>query len=488
MGRTLTFALLVPVLVAVGCRSTPVSPVAALSHPELGRRQPDSPPVSSARNPHSKSRVAPVAFQEPLPKAVENGATSEPEIPKASAEEVEPAGELRLQDFVADVVAKYPSIEAMMAAYQAAAQRYPQAIALDDPMLMAMTAPESLNSAVAEGAYALELRQKLPWFGKRALRGEVAAEEAAAAGHEVQDARLKVALVAQTAYIEYYLADRQLELNKKSSGLANEFLEIAQVRFRTNQVTQQDVLQAELELAELSRRKLELQRMRRVATARMNTLLLQPPNLQLPSPQLDAEDYQIPSDPSLLYEWAQRNRPDLAAQAHQVEAENANLALAYKQYYPDGEFFGRYDTFWQPSSTQGDLRGQVGVAVNLPVYRGKLNAAVCEAKFRLQRERAEYEQLVAEIQLEVQTALEQVRESEQAVQLYEQRILPAAEQYLDAVRSNYEVGKATSLDFVQAQRELLKVREQQLMSRSTLAQRMVELERNVGGSLPRDLP
>jgi outer membrane protein, heavy metal efflux system len=410
-----------------------------------------------------------------------------PPPPNSAAEDITPelSGELRLKDYVAEVVARHPSINAMFAAWQAAAQRYPQAIALDDPMFMAMTAPGSLNSATVEGAYALELRQKLPWFGKRGLRGEAASEDAAASAHDIEDARLKIALIAQIAYIEYYLADRQLTLNEQTNELVSQFREMAQSRYQTGQVTQQDVLQADLELAELARRKLELQRMNKVAKARMNTLLLRSPEIGFPKPELDVDGPENLDDGSLLLGSAMQARPDLAAKAHRIEMESAKLALAYKQYYPDTEIFGRYDTFWQPASTQGDLRGQVGVALNLPIYRGKLNAAVCEAQARAQKERAEYEQLSAEIQLEVQTALEQVRESAQAVKLYESRILPTAQQYLAAARSNYEVGKATSLDFIQAQRQLLMSREKQLEAKAMLAQRLVELERALGSSLPR---
>jgi hypothetical protein len=67
----------------------------------------------------------------------------------------------------AEVEARNPSLEAMMAAWQAAAQRYPQQIALDDPMLMGMLAPQSAASNTTETAYAFQLNQKLPWFGKR---------------------------------------------------------------------------------------------------------------------------------------------------------------------------------------------------------------------------------------------------------------------------------------------------------------------------------
>lgn len=469
---------LVTLALASGCRST-APPQAVVKPPAVSLSRSES--ASTSRPPTASSRgepsIHPVAFQETLP---------EPEtIPAPGESNIEPADEVRLQEFVADVVARHPSVQAMVAAWQAAAQRYPQVIALDDPMFMVMTAPGSLNSSTTEGAYVLELRQKLPWFGKRSLRGNAALEEAAAAGHDVQDARLKIALIAQLAYLEYFLADQQLKINEQNLGLMKEFRETAQVRYRTNLVTQQDVLQADVELADLDRRKLELRRMKRVAGARMNTLLLRAPDMPLPTPALEiiaAE--RVTEDTALLHSWALQNRPDLAALAHRVELETVNVELAYKQFHPDIELFGRYDTFWQPASTQGPLRGQVGVSTSLPIYRRKLNAAVSEAQFRLQRQRAEYEQLANDIRLEVQTAWEQVQESQQALDLYRRRLVPASEQYLAAARSNYEVGKATFLDIVQAQRQLVMAREKQIEATATLAQRAVELERSVGGSLP----
>ena len=431
---------------------------------------PKQQPVAAAEAP---SPLRPVAHEEPLPT---------PGSPIVIVEGLPPAlaGELQLDAFVAAVESRHPSLQAMLAAWQAAAQRYPQEIALDDPMFMAMTAPASLDSPDVEGAYTLELRQKFPWFGERQTRGRAAAEEAAAALHDLDKTRLKLALIAQTSFFDYYLAHRQVELNEQNVALMHQYRETAQSKYRANQVTQQDVLQADLDLAELERRALELRRMLRVAQARINTLLLQLPHAPLPPPA-DLDVQLAEDDPALLQHLALTQRPDLASLAHQIEVEQAKLTLAYKQYYPDMEVFGRYDTFWQPADTQGDLRGQVGVSVNLPVYRRKLNAAVCEAQFRLNQRRAEYEELLVEIRYEVQAAYEQVEESRQVVELYRSRLVPAAEQNVAAARSNYEVNKSTFLDLAQAQRQLVMIREQQQEAIIMLHRRLAELANAIGG-------
>ena len=184
-----------------------------------------------------------------------------------------------------------------------------------------------------------------------------------------------------------------------------------------------------------------------------------------------------------LEQAALTSRPDLAALRARVDAEQASVTLACKQAYPDVEVFGRYDTFWQPSS-MADLRGQVGVSLNLPVYQGKLNAAVNEAMFRLNQRKAEYEARVLDIQYEVRTAYERLEESRQTVHLYAERTLPAATQNVAAARANYDVGKTTFLGLAEAERQLLDLREKQEQAIAEDHRRLAELERVLAGLVP----
>jgi outer membrane protein TolC len=348
-------------------------------------------------------------------------------------------------------------------------------------MFMAMIAPESAGSDITETAYALQLNQKFPWHGKRRLRGVSADAEADAAYQDTEDSRLQVRLTADMAFFDYYLATRLDLLNRENIQLMQRFRESAQAKYRTNLVTQQDVLQADLELADLERRQLEIGRMQQVAIARINTLLRRWPDAPLPSLPVNLEPLAQPADVNLLWQTALQQRPDLAALAWRVQAAEAELELAYKEYYPDVDVFGRYDTFWQPSSTQGPLRGQVGLTVDLPIYRRKLQAAVCEAQFRLNQRRAEFDQRSLDIQYDVVSAFQQVEESRKAVELFSQRLAPAAEQNVGTARANYEVNKLTFIELARAQRQLVSIYERQLEAVVAYHRRVAELERAVGG-------
>lgn len=391
---------------------------------------------------------------------------------------------LDVQPLVELVVARNPTVEAMADAWRAAAHRYPQVVALDDPVLMAMTAPASYGSNTVQPAYVLGGSQKIPWFGKREARGRMAQAEANAAFQDIQAARLQAVETARFAYFEYYLVDRQLDLNAEDRESKLEFRRTASTRYQANLVSQRDVLSADLALAEVDRRQLELVRMRRVAVARINTLLLRTPDAPLPPPPARLDLGAEPAAPEMLRSLAIQQRPDLAALGAKITAEQAAVSLAAKEFYPDVEVYGRYDSFWQPAATQAPLRPQVGLNMNVPLYRQKRYAALHEAEFRLNQRRAEYQQRLADIQLEVQDAYEQVLEARKAALLYTEKFLPAAEDNLNVARADYAVGRVNFLLLLAAQQQLISVRDKQQQAVADYYRRLAALERIVAGEVP----
>jgi outer membrane protein TolC len=392
--------------------------------------------------------------------------------------------ELSLFQLVEEVESRNPSLQAMVAAWQAAAQRFPQVVSLEDPTFMAMAAPASFESDQVEGAYALQLNQKVPWFGKRAARGRQAQAEANAAYSDVQDNRLQLAEATQAAFFDYYLARHHLNLNRQNLDIIKQFHATAQSKYQTNQGTQQDVLQADVELANQERRRIEIERMDRVAIARINTLLRREPFAVLPPPPTELPAPSTKFDVDTLQQQALSQRPDLAGLAAKVQSAEAAVTMACKDYYPDMEVFGRYDTFWQPASTQSDLRPQVGITINVPIYRDRLNAAVRQAISELNQRRAEYDQRRLDVQYEVATDFEQVEESRQTLQLYAERLLPATEQNVAAARANYDVNKSSFLELATAQRQLIELHEQHEDALVAYHIRLAALNRATGGSIP----
>jgi outer membrane protein TolC len=126
--------------------------------------------------------------------------------------------------------------------------------------------------------------------------------------------------------------------------------------------------------------------------------------------------------------------------------------------------------------------------VNVPLYQGKRDAAVCEALHRLNQERAELEQQIDNVQNEVQSAYEQFAESRRTLELYQSKILPAARQNVETARTTYTTATFDFLRLVESQRRYLMLQEKQREAEAELVRRAAELERSVGGPIELAIP
>jgi cobalt-zinc-cadmium efflux system outer membrane protein len=389
--------------------------------------------------------------------------------------------QLQIEPLVAEVLARNPSLQAMVFAWRAAAARYPQAVSLEDPMFGFMIGPSALGHESGSDGYMVDASQKIPWHGKRYLRGQEALAEASAARADIGETRLRLVAATKIAFADYYLVQRLKELNRENSRIMQQFRDTARVKYETNLVPQEDVLLADVELAELQRKDLELQRMEYIAIARINTLLHRDPDVPLPPPAPSDLPADVPP-PEHLRQVALQRRPDLAAEAARIRGDQAALALARTEYYPDLEVVGRYDAFWENS----DLRPMVGMNLNVPVYHARRDAAVRQAVHRLNERRAEYDQRVDDINHEVQAAFEQLVENLKTLKLYETKILPAARQNVETARTTYTTATLDFLRLVESQRRYIALLEKQREAEAELLRWSAKLEQAIGG--PLELP
>jgi outer membrane protein, heavy metal efflux system len=386
--------------------------------------------------------------------------------------------ELVEADLVAQVLARNPTVAQMSAAAQAAAARYPQVTSLDDPKAGGTFGPASIHSGSVDFAYRVEVSQAFPYPGKLSLHGEGARQGAAAATADLDDAHLTLAEAARSAFADYFLAARSAEVNADGLKLLGEFRDNASARYRNAQGEQQDIFQADVAIARQKERSVALDRMQRVVRARINTLLHVSPESPLPPAPKTLDAMGPVAAAAELRELAIRQRPDVAALHARARAEEAAVALAMKDYYPDFEAMLAYDAFWQ--RPEKDLRPMVGVRLNLPIRTDRKDAAVIEARARLMQKRAELAKAIDHAGLQVQEAYEQVREVEQSLKLYEESALPAARENVRLAQSSYTTGKVPFVSLIDAQRNLVELRDRQFELLAEARRRRAALDRATG--------
>lgn len=375
------------------------------------------------------------------------------------------------------VLAENPGLEAARMALAAARERVAQATSLDDPMLAYSFGPLSIASDDVPFGQVLEARQRFPYPGTLRLRGEAARAEAGAAAEDLQTVRLELATAASLLYDDYYLIHRALVINAEHVRLLGDFQRIATARYAAGQAPQQDPIQAEVELAHLVHREMVLETEREVLAARINTLLHRPPQTPLPPP---VERLSVPElealDPAGLEAAAVAARPELARLDAERAAREATVELRELARYPDFEAMASYNSMWMETEHQW----MVGVGVNLPVWRDRIEAGVAEARAEVARVASERARLVDEVRAEARIAWTRLRETRHILTIYESRLIPAARDQVRAALAGFETGQVSFLALIEAERNQRTVELEYEKTLTDLHRRRAELARALG--------
>ncbi len=385
---------------------------------------------------------------------------------------------LQREALVREVLARNPGLQAAREAWQAALARVPQASALEDPMLSYGVAPFSIGSRQVPYGQEVKLGQALPFPGKHALKGEVAAAEAAAARNDWVDARQRLALMASLLFDDSFVAHRALAINAEHLELLRALKKSAEAQYVVGRASQADPLQAEVQLGELMRERLTLETQRNTLRAQLNALLHRAPQLPLPPPPESlAFPEADPMESTSLQEEALRQRPELEALRARVGGREAAVRLAQREYLPDFELMGSYNSMWMDPQH----RLMVGVGLNIPFFQlGKRKAAVQEAEADLRGMRRDEARLVDAIRAEVDQARERLMEARGVATLERERILPAARDQVAAARAGFTTGRNSFLAVIEAERSLRNARLRVAEALADVQRRQAELDRAVG--------
>ncbi|ABF91327.1 cation efflux system protein CusC [Myxococcus xanthus DK 1622] len=407
------------------------------------------------------------------------------QAPEAQAPEpFTSASVLERAELVRQVLARNPSLEAAREAWRASLERYPRETALEDPMLTYEVAPLSITGSVPFGQV-VGLSQQLPFPGKRGLRGEMALAEAQAMREDREALRLRLALMASTLFDDLFVVERSLDVTAEHLRLLGQLKKSAEAQYVTGRASQQDPLQAEVELSEVLREQVMFEAERERLRAQLNGLLHRAPQAPLPPlpeamPAHTAES--VPAE--RLQDEALRLRPELEGLRARLGGGEAAVRLAKRDYYPDVMVMGEYNSMWMDTPHQF----MAGVTINIPLDFGKRKAAVREAESGLKRLRREEEQLISDIRVEVEQARSRAEEARRVVALFQERLIPAAKDQVSAARAGFESGKNSFQVLIEAERGLRRVELREQTALADVQRRRAELDKAMGHTpgLPRN--
>ena len=369
--------------------------------------------------------------------------------------------------------------------------RIPQVTALDDPVVsntiypIPSVAPQ--YSLMGYNPYNLMLAQQFPWFGTLRLRGEAAAEDVKVALAELCAAQLDVVANVKRPYYDLFFNERAEKILLDNRKLATDFITIAKPRYATGNTGQQDVLRAEVVVTDLDR---ELVRIRQgLATARADLaqqLHVHPESELRTLPTISVAT--VPDEIDRLYRLAVAARPELKGRLAAIARDERAVELARKRYYPNVTLGLSYMDMEKtnavtPRTASGFPNVGLFVGFNLPVYRQKLEAGVCEAEARAVADAKLYDAERDATYREVKDLLTQARTQRDILELFRASILPKSTQALEAATSDYQAGNVDYVTLITAWREVLQIQLQIAQVEAELGKALASLERAVGVQL-----
>jgi len=399
----------------------------------------------------------------------------------ASGEELVPRQPLILSGVIREALDGNPEIQAARQRWAAAAQRIPQARALDDPTVSVQwwNTPESFNLGQAANTI-ISLSQKFPFPGKLTLKEEVASRSADITEQALHAKERDLIARVKQAYYDLFLAHKAIQIHHKQIDLLTQFLEIAMAKFRTGTGSQVDVLKAQVELSTLHQQLPVLEQRRETAQAKINTLQNKDPRTPVGLPE-EPRVERFTKDLDELFQIAAEARPEVKAAGLAVQRNEHARALAHRQYYPDVTVAVQRFQNFQARDGFGAIMG-----IDLPFAfwtKPKYDAGVQEASAGVAAARADLQTQENLTRFQIRDVLAKVRASWEVGVLYRTTVLPQAEESLASARAGYRTGRTDFLNLIEADRAL---REFQLAYYSALVDwqlRVAELEQVVGRDL-----
>ncbi len=379
-----------------------------------------------------------------------------------------------------------PRVGRARAQARASGLRIPQVTSLDDPMLSVVPPTGDLaETAAGEVSATVGVSQKIPFPVKLLVRGKAATQEARMAFERYRAAVLETAAEVRRAYYMVYFADRAIEIETESRGLLRDFRSIAARKYESGRVPQQDVLRAQVELANIENEIVRLREVRGTAAARLNRLMSRHPTTAIPvTPEIEQRRVRLALNELLAR--AEDANPDIAAARAAIERAKAGLTLAKLNYVPDLTL-GYAHTFVSGSGLSrvatGDDTDAFTIGVNLPIWFERLSAATREARQELVASEQGLTDARDTTAFRIREVLLKIDTQQTLIELFSGVIIPEARQTLDATVAAYKAGQVDFLTLIENWRRLLDFQVAYQTSLSTFEQEIAELERLVGAPI-----
>lgn len=392
---------------------------------------------------------------------------------------------ITLDSLIDEALNNNPAIHAAHNEWKAAEYKIRYVKGLPDPMASYAYFGENVETKVGPQENKYGVSQKIPFPGKLSLKGKAQAKRAEMLKERYEATRREVIKNIEFVYYDLFWVDKAIKITEEEKTIMESLEKVAQRKYELNLTPQQDVIKAHVELSKLIDKLFLLRQNRKSLVAKMNSILDRPRGTKL-GVVSNVKPAEFKYELEDLHRIAGESRQELLAASLDIERAKYEKSLARLDYFPDFTFGVDYIEVGSGSTilpNDGDDAWMGKVAINVPIWFGKLNAQVKEKKARLESSKKNYENMENSVDYEVEDLYFKITAYKDIISLYKTALMPQTEQAFEAARIGYETGRVDFLNWLDAERVLLQTKLAYYKAIADYQKSIAYLERVVGRDL-----
>jgi outer membrane protein TolC len=391
------------------------------------------------------------------------------------------AGEDYLESLIRIALERNPKLQALYSEWQAREANILSETIPPQPQLRFSYFGESIQTKVGPQDRKYGITQKLPFPTKLYLKGKLAQKDAQIAYIKYLLEKRQLIKELKKSFYDYYFILESLKVLREEKLILETMANTIQRKYETYKVPQQDLVKAHLEINQIEKKILNLEKQRNFLKANINKIINRPTETALEIPKDFSLDIKVflHSKEELLNQ-AFSNSPLILIDEVGIEKQKYKLKLTYQEYLPDFSFMGNGTT---NLSNDGEDAWVVGIKITLPLWFWKINSDIRSEKEQLNSIMENYKDKENFLNYKIDDLYFKLSNDYQLIDLYKNVILPQAEQNFSTSRISYEEGVVDFLNWLDAERNLINIKIATIKQMVSYKKTIAELEYIVGRDL-----
>lgn len=397
------------------------------------------------------------------------------------------AAPTNLNQLIKTAVDNNPTLKSKKLVWQSLIHQYPQATSYADPNLTYTEAISPIETRLGPQKRVLALKQKLPFKGKRALKGEIVKKDIEIAKVNFDKASRDLVVAVKKSFYELVYIENAIKLSMQNKGVLERITRIATTDYASSVSTLNDVAKAQSQYAQVSYDVQLLEELRSTEKTQINTLLNRQPEQSFEINSAVRQPPKFAHSTARLYQWAESNEEnsiaDLNIQKSQVQAQ-----LSKYTSLPDFNIGAAYSQIGERDDVSG-LRNNgkdafsINIGINIPLNRGKNNAIKEQARINQLQQTEDKKALKNRLNSKVKTIYFRLNNAYRQTVLYSKNLIPQANRAMQIAQLQYRENKGSISAYLETQSTWLNFQLAYQRAVADYWKNLIELEKITGKKL-----